>query len=576
MKKSLVLLGILISSIAHTATEITQTTSCSNLGQNLWQPRPFSAYASREILMLQTLYDNYFKHDEWHGTLSTAIEYSSNFGNKCGCDSLGAMPFWSGSNVMTIGTNDGKSDLDAYQFGMGDVITPGSITITPKVQQIGTDLMLHFTRDKHARGLYFKIKAPLVTMMINPVVKENPAVLNNDPDQVWISYPSPTNRYSTLTEAFGAGGISVDEGTDVTTVAVGSGGGATVSSVLHRPLSLERGKLLPCKSTSTRIADLSLSLGYNVVGSEKGFFGLGIKGTCPTGTVPHGIYILEPIIGRAGHWGLGVEMTGHRKYWINEDQARGVDFWMQGELLHLFAGRTPNWRSFDLKQNGPGSKYMLLQFYFPSNPPVAPVNSSDNGRVPSFITQAVNITTIPIKTSYAIEGNLALNVEYYKKNWSVGLGLDVWGRTKEKLHLDTCNMLKEHTANFNDFAVLGRQASENSSINPIQELYYCEPLATINKSETRRTTSPTVYDDKIKDARLAANRIPANITEALDFAGGAEKRAVSGKVMLHGGYTWKQNKYSPNLTLFAGVEMSEYGNTRINFWSTGLQGSLNF
>lgn len=598
MKKHLMLLGLLQATFALSE----DAALCSDLGKNLWQPRPFSSYASREIMMLQTLYDNYFKHDDWHGTFATSFEYQQNFGNTCGEKSLGAMPFWSKSNSMTIGNNGSRdavgynttatmaagdtiealsADVDAYQFGLGNTATLGEISITPKVQHVGTDFLLHFTKDKHSKGFFFKMKAPLVAMIVDPQMKEMPATLADTVDRQWISYPSPVNRYKNLSEAFAAGSAEIDESFDVTTVAASAAGSATVQSVLHKPLSLEKGRILKCKTTSIRMADLALSLGYNVIGNDTSHLGFGLKGTCPTGTLPQGKYVFEPVVGRAGHWGLGVDVNGHHKYWINEDQARCVDLWMQSEILHLFAGRTPNYRSFDLKQNGPGSKYMLVQFYFPSNPPTNPKNASDNGRVPSFITQAVNITTLPIKSSYSIEGNFATVIEYSKKNWSGGVGLEFWGRSNETIKLDSCSMVKENTANLNDFAILGRQVSENSAPNSIQELYYCEPLARINKSEPRRleynalTTSGN-YTDKIKDARLTENRIPASLTEALDFASASEKRALSGKVSFHAGYTWKSCKYSPNITMLGGVEIAEYGYTRVNMWSIGLQGSLNF
>ncbi len=40
-----------------------------------------------------------------------------------------------------------------------------------------------------------------------------------------------------------------------------------------------------------------------------------------------------------------------------------LNFCWQAELLHLIPGRSFNFRSFDLKKNGPGSKYLLLQNY---------------------------------------------------------------------------------------------------------------------------------------------------------------------------------------------------------------------
>jgi len=55
---------------------------------------------------------------------SFATQYMQNFGAKCSsCKNLGSLPFWGalGNNSMTIGNNDGRADLDAYQFSLGNV-----------------------------------------------------------------------------------------------------------------------------------------------------------------------------------------------------------------------------------------------------------------------------------------------------------------------------------------------------------------------------------------------------------------------------------------------------------------------
>lgn len=219
---------------------------------------------------------------------------------------------------------------------------------------------------------------------------------------------------------------------------------------------------------------------------------------------------------------------------------------------------------FDLKLNGPGSKYLLTQFYFPSN----------TGRIPSFITQVVNISTFPVKSSFNLEGSFAAVLRYESHNWSSGVGIDIWGRSKEKLRIDAYNLIKENSANLNDFAILGRQISENS-VGTIEDSYYCEPLARINKSESRRTI-PNMYNNKIKDARFAQNRIPANFSEALDFESTAEQRAISGKITGHVGYIWKHHRFCPNIKFFGAIEITKYGDKQVNLWSIGLQNSLHF
>ena len=79
----------------------------SSISQNLWQPHAFSNYALQDILILQGL-DYSEQESNWVNRFGFVTEYMQNFGK--GCQGLGAMPFWSGTNTMTIGNHDGKAD----------------------------------------------------------------------------------------------------------------------------------------------------------------------------------------------------------------------------------------------------------------------------------------------------------------------------------------------------------------------------------------------------------------------------------------------------------------------------------
>lgn len=530
----------------------------SVISKNLFQSHSFGSSSAREILLMKQAYVDLLDHDEWQGTLSLATEYSQNFGNSS-LQTLGAMPFWSGSNIMTIGTNDGRSDVDAYQFGMGDVTELGSICLQPCIQQVGTDMLLYFAQNKFSSGLFFKLKASPGAMSIYAKSHEDPALLDSSENTSWLSYPSPKNRYKSLTEALNGGSVDL----------AGTLNNAGISSSVHKPIALEKGRISCCKLSSIRLADLSATLGWNLVGSEYGFWALGCKLSCPTGTVPQGKYVLEPIFGRAGHWGIGAEFSSH--YTLLQCDDHSLDVWLQGEVMHVLHGRRPSWRSFDLKANGPGSKYMLLQFYYASNTS----GSNPTGYVPSFITQAVNITTLPVFSSYAVEGSAACMFDYHFGNINLGFGAQVWGRSKERLEFDTCNLINQNAVNLNDYAVLGRQISEDATT--LTELYYCEPLARINKSLPVQGVGGAVnqYPDRVKDARVSINRIPANLYDALDVCSAAEQRAITGMLFGQIGYTWNLYRYDPNISLYGSIELAESGKSMINTWSVGLQLALN-
>ncbi|MBM17497.1 MAG: hypothetical protein CL947_00330 [Epsilonproteobacteria bacterium] len=562
---ALVLFSLILPTINFAACDSDcQKSDCDAISQNLWMPRPFSSYKTREMILLQD-------HKSLENVLSFATEYMQNFG--CHSDRLGSLPFWSGTNTMIIGTNDGKSDLDAYQFGLGEVETPGSITMNPQVQHVGAEMLWRVLHSPDKHGCYFQVKVPLGAMMIDPNVTEvapkyKPLSITTaggvedapnleDPD--WSFYPVTCNRYTTLTEALTA-------------------------SFDHREPDMQFARLYPGKATVIRCGDIEAVAGYNVYVSEQGYVGGGFKVTCPTGNVPDSQFMLEPIFGRAGHWGIGAELHGN--YMTYECDDLTVSLSMRGDVLHLRPGRKPDWRTFDLALNGVGSKYLLVQRYIgqldPNNPELIV-------RAGSEIEPAGNITTMPVRSKISVEGSVALACHVQKENWNASLISEFWGRSQECLSIDINQRLaggragavEERTKSLNEYAVLGRQINEKDlkgadDINPTAVLDYCEPKATIKQSVARQVTTTNTDPDNVKDAKLDANRIPEDPYVALDITGAQAPRALTGKVTVEAGYTWTTSELAPHVSLFGGVEFANQRSKFENLWSVGLQGSMVF
>ena len=570
------------------------TTQCS-VGKNLFLPRAFSSNSSLEIMQEKNIFQVESDRNEWNGTFSFATTYGQNFGAKCNdCKNLGSLPFWSGTNVMIAGDNTDTavkngSNLDAFNFGMGNIdVDPithigGTITLNPKVTQIGTDFLLYMTHFKDKPGLFFKVHAPVGALSIDPQMSQNGinAVDLNYFDMITsgtqydltyaTSYPALADRHATLTGAF-AGGVGQD----------GSVNGHTA----NQP-SLNYGRISTCKLTEIRLADLSVSLGYNFFACEKGFLGIGFKVTCPTGTVAKADYALEPIFGRGGVWGVGGELMSHRKIWQNEAETKYLNIWLQGEILHLFPGRTAL-RSFDLKANGVGSKYLLVQRYYQQP-------SQNSIMTPSNLQQAINITTFPVNSKFLLEGSVSLMADFHCKHWNLAIGGEFWSRSKENLSINMCAAIDERNINLNHYAVVGRQASNFNIISglggnqidtsTVPFVPLCEPAAKINKAQDTITlvgaganivTFPTTIPTGLADARLSSNRIPANLTEALDICGAQVAKACTGKIFSQLGYTWLYHCCTPNLSLIGSAEFTNKTNNVVQMWSAGVQGSINF
>lgn len=581
-------------------------TKCST-SKNFWYPRSFSSYQYHDLFQMKHTHPSNKRDGKLN--LSFLPEYMQNFGGKCGsCKNLGALPFWSGTNQLTIGNNDGRADLDAYQLGLGNIKTDengigGVIQLNPLIQFAGVDMMMYWTEKVTERGMYFRVHAPVGAMMVTPKLTEPKPVEpieavsftqtiqdGQEIEYQFLDYPTPDRRYNSISQAFYGGEYSTGE----------------FEGSLGKRVKLFYGRIAPARQTVIRLADIAATVGYNFYADEKGFVGAGFKVSFPTGNVPQSLYMLEPIFGRAGLWGIGGELTGSYQVWENEACNRRLTVSLQSEVEHLIHGRAPNYRSFDLKLNGKGSKYLLVQNYKAnyasqspdpsiSNPGGDPVNPNTQVFIPMYIDSAINITTVPVFSNFAVEGAVAVMLDFASDNWNIALGGEFWGRSGEKLCIDMASCVDRGYENLNNFAVLGRQLSSYhvpgntlpGSANPnIDNIYtyLCEPAAQIGKSQNAAIlggvypglTKPTELPEGVKDATLAENRIPAKLDEALDIPGAAVSSAFTGKIFAHGGYNWKDNLYSPSVAVVVGAEFTNNTNNVVQLWSIGLQGSLNF
>ena len=308
-----------------------------SISKNMWLPRAFSSYSMHDLVQEKFLFHSENNEKDQACLISFFTEYMQNFGsssnNHCSsCKNLGSLPFWSGTNVMTVGNNDDSADLDAYQLGMGNVVTDlngiaGRIQLNPKIQQVGTDILIYYIHKREESGLFFKMHFPLGAMIIDPNLVQLEPVASDDqtsftqttanPASSVITYQFPAypplyRRPETILDAFCGGNFSCND---------------KLAGNSSNPIRLRKGRIAPGKQTIIAVADVSLSLGYNFVIRKNGNFGIAGKVTCPTGNVPTADYMLEPVFGRAGAWGVGAEAVGFYNLWLNDSVTKYVDLW---------------------------------------------------------------------------------------------------------------------------------------------------------------------------------------------------------------------------------------------------------
>jgi hypothetical protein len=533
VKKSMKKLFVGLAAFSYAAT-MSASADALSTSKNFFQPRAFSANLAREMLL------EGFKHRDaegWYGEFSADAAYqrSWNQGNEQGsgvevANGLGTYPFWSGSNVMTLGTNSSSStNVDVYQFGLGPVAAAAGSTITlnPLVYQAGADFMFVVGSSANEPCFFAKIKAPVGVYNINPNLTENSTL---------VAVPYAAGQIS-------SGAQSADVATTMVQAFAGNqpGGQAALGDFQQMKFGLVDGD----QSTGAKFGDIEMTAGYRFISNEDNSFSVAVRAAAPTGGQATGQYMMEPIFGRGGNWGLGGYLDGRVSLWKGNNE-NCLDLKFMANAMHLFS--TDTVRSYDLTANEAGSKYLL-------------VGSFANNAYNSQVQNLINVSTLASTSSFGVEGDIAMSFSYVARGWSWDLGYEFWGRSAESLEI---------TGDFaaNTYAVLGRQAAVTQS--PYAGTSYCQPLATISSSQNAYAGSPL-------NGVQAVTADGSYIAQAdLNVAGAQQDTALTSKVFTKVTYEWVDSNYRPHLGVMGEFEISTSNNNALPQWAIALMGGVSF
>lgn len=167
----------------------------------------------------------------------------------------------------------------------------------------------------------------------------------------------------------------------------------------------------------TGIDDVQFRLGYEMsLCSDNNIMGLYLIGTAPAGRKVTAANIFEPLVGTQ-HGSIGVGFDGEFDFNICDH-----NFSLLADFNYRYVLRHNECRTFDLTENGPLSRFLLVAAQTAPAVPLPGIN---------FFTQSVNVT--PGST---IQLWLALNYELC--DWDFEVGYDLFWRQKEKISTSCC------------------------------------------------------------------------------------------------------------------------------------------
>ena len=517
--------------------------SVQQISQNCFVTRPFSMNMAQEIMAEQSawLYMNDNNSKRWFGTIQATAQYNQAFGTESETG-LGSLPFWNGSNSMTVGRNSygitTAYDVDSYQFGLGDTINSGLITLSPQVYSAGLNFFLFAAPHETSPGFFGKINIPCGCISINPNLNEvnqiigqkyavgemNTAASNS---QGALGFPI----YNNMTQAFAGGNQQA-------AVINGTGTATPNNSVFQ---GLQFGTITGNQTSAFKFGDIDICYGYNFLANNHSHVGIGLRLSAPLGNKPQSIYMLEPIWGNGGHWGVGAEIIAHTVIWQGNNE-NNIQFWFDAQAMHLF--KAMQIRSFDLIANGVGSKYLLVKDLGTSG------NSSQQ-----LIQPFINLSTLPVFSTIGAAYDAAAFVQLSYGNWQLGIGYNFAGKSSETLEI--LEPLQPGR-----YAISGQQYNETGGIARL----YVDPGAKINAA------MPSPQNSTINGSY--ATNISGN--SALNITGSQAQGGCSSKFFMQTVHRWMQTDYCPVIAAQLAIEFSNSGNSALNQWSLGMRGGFSF
>ncbi len=303
------------------------------------------------------------------------------------------------------------NELLADNFGLATDFR-GAIFFNPRIENFIADFGFYLGLDCWAQGLYFRLHAPFVHTRWNldlncgNCVRIESGSFNED------------GTLKTFAPCYMGSG-SVDTAETIKQALSGN----FLFGDMNTPWCA--GKFDFARRTRNGLADIDVILGYNLINDDCYHFGIFALAVLPTGKKRKNLFLLDPVVGNGKHVELGGGISAHSVLWSGEDS--NIALFLEGNITHLF--RSHQCRFFDLCNNGPFSRYLLLK-EFDTNGTTLTYNSN--------LISASCFTSREVAVSIGIKGDASLKLAYRWCGFGFDLGYNVYGHSREDIDL-RCN-----------------------------------------------------------------------------------------------------------------------------------------
>lgn len=495
---------------------------------------------------------NLYDKDGAYGTFAITPEYSRSFKpsdiNKSLFNSCNTCPTIaiSGSGVANRGANDWLAD---YFYLPTDY--QSSLKFNPVIDNFIVDLDFFVGLDACLHGLFFRLHLPIVHTRWDLDFCETTSVAG--------------------TQALAAGYFAADAIPRADLLANFSqyAAGFTPTSISGTTMNpLRYAKFNGKRHTQTRLAELQAVVGWDFLQDEDYHVGLGVRFSAPTGNAPRGELLFEPIAGNGRHWELGGQFTSHYTFWRSCNENHTIGLYVDANITHLFKAKQK--RTFDLKCK-PLSRYMLAEkLVSPTDGHIAGGATTGttipNAQFDNEFTPVANLTTLNVKVSAAVQGDVVAQFTYAYKGLNWDLGYNFWGRSCEKFDRSCkCPTFQANTwalkGDAQVYGFHGLVGDDDGFLSPVA-LSATESNATIHGGTNAGSSDNRGIDNKqlawdglsseplfsapAVDPQTNTSINPVFIDPCnIDYVG---IRGISNKIYTHVSYQWAEHcNYTPYL-----------------------------
>ena len=513
MKRTLLAVTMLLSTVQLSAT---------TFGTSYFLPRAQNGTAPDALGWSPFI--NKYDADAMYFDFKVQSEWRQSFSSK----KLGEYLCFNGTNSMTWGQANlaganPTTDITSINFLLPTGFK-SSVEFSPKVQSSITSFDLYVGLDEFVSGLWASALLPLVYTRWNTHLDETPGTA------------APAN--------YPVGDIN-NVGTTPTlyTSVIGAYVGDKAVTGTTVPWAFGR---INGPQNETKLGDVALNLGYNFVSKENMYLGVAIRGLFGAGGHSKAEYVFEPTVGYGGRMGVGGMVdAGVRLY--EKDEDHNLHLYFTGYAVHLFSSKQN--RSYDLTACGIGSRYNLVKkLTIPAGGGASTLVNLDN---------MINIGTQHAKIGVNVAYEFNLQFTYQTGNVGFDLGYSGGGHGSEKFGswVDTITP--------NTYVLYGTTTANASTALATTAV----SAVTVSGSQAA-TATPAAVTSTNQSTFCISN---ASLNQASALAPSVYANTIYGDIS----YTWRDNDWQPNVSLFGNVEFGG-SNKTLSTWGVGLQGNVSY